>query len=118
MHVNSTGTVWGKDKTKRFVMDRRIPLGPGQYKSDYIPSKPEDKAGLSVGHFRSNTARTYFDSLIYKSNVDATIKERAKSIFKTKEPGPGQYDYNSSSFAMGDKPFSFQFFGSTVERFT
>lgn len=74
MHVNSTGCVWGKDKTKRFVMDRRIALGPGQYKADYSPSKPEDKANLGAGHFRSATARTYFDSLIYKSNVDSTVQ--------------------------------------------
>lgn len=72
-------------------MDKKIPLGPGQYKADYIPSKPDDKAGLSSGQFRSATARTYFDSLIYKSNVDSTVHERAKSIFKTKDPGPGQY---------------------------
>ena len=54
-------------------MDKRIALGPGQYKADYIPSKPDDKAGLSSGQFRSATARTYFDSLIYKSNVDSTV---------------------------------------------
>lgn len=98
-------------------MDRKIPLGPGQYKADYTPSKPDDKAGLSSGHFRSATARTYFDSMIYRTNVDSTVQERAKQIFKTKDPAPGQYDYNSSSFAVKDKPFSFQFFGSTVERF-
>jgi hypothetical protein len=69
VHVNSTGTVWGKDKTKRFVMDRKIALGPGQYKADYQPSRPEDKANLSSGNFRSTTVKSYFDSLIYKSNV-------------------------------------------------
>lgn len=41
LHVNSTGSVWGKDKTKRFVMERRIALGPGQYKADYHPSRPD-----------------------------------------------------------------------------
>lgn len=118
-HVNSTGSVWGKDTTKRFVADKkRISLGPGQYKADYNPSRPDDKAGLSAGHFRSNTARTYFDSMIYRSNVDATVQERAKSTFKTKDPAPGQYDCPSSSFVTKDKPFSFQFFGSTVERFS
>ena len=75
-HVNSTGAVWGKDKTKRFVMDRKIPLGPGQYRADYHPAKPDEKAGLSAGHFRSATTRSYFDSLIYKSNVNNTVKER------------------------------------------
>ena len=56
--------------------------------------------------------------MIYRTNVDATVQERAKGIFKSKDPAPGQYDYNSSSFAVRDKPFSFQFFGSTVERFS
>jgi hypothetical protein len=118
VHVNSTGSVWGKDKTKRFLMERKLPVGPGQYKVDYNPSRPDEKAGLSSGHFRSATARTYFDSMIYKSNIDATVLERAKNIFKSKEPAPGQYDFNTSSFAVRDKPFSFQFFGSTVERFS
>lgn len=117
-HVNSTGSVWGKDKTKRFIMERRIALGPGQYKADYNPSRPDDKANLSSGQFRSATVRTYFDSLIYHTNIEATAKERSRNIFKTKEPAPGQYDYNASSFSMKDKPFSFQFFGSTVERFS
>ena len=118
-HVNSTGSVWGKDKTKRFVMDRKIPLGPGQYRADYHPAKPDEKAGLSAGHFRSATARSYFDSLIYRTNVDNTVQDRSKGgIFKTKDPAPGQYECNQSSFATRDKPFSFQFFGSTVERFT
>ena len=58
-HVNSTGTVWGKDKTRRFVPDRKIALGPGQYKAEYKPSRPDDKAGLSAGHFRSATTRTF-----------------------------------------------------------
>ena len=34
-------------------MDRKIPLGPGQYRADYHPAKPDEKAGLSAGHFRS-----------------------------------------------------------------
>lgn len=51
-------------------MDRRIALGPGQYKADYIPSRPDDKANLSSGQFRSATVRTYFDSLIYRTNND------------------------------------------------
>ena len=117
-HINSTGTIWGKDKTKRFVMDRKIALGPGQYKADYNPSRPEDKANLSAGHFRSGTVRTYFDSLIYKTNNEGVVQDRAKHIFKTKDPAPGQYEVNSSSFSSGEKPFSFQFFGSTVQRFT
>ena len=71
--MNSTGAVWGKDKTKRFIMDRKIPLGPGQYRADYKPAKPDEKAGLSAGHFRSATARSYFDSLIYRSNQDHTV---------------------------------------------
>lgn len=95
-------------------MDRKNALGPGQYKADYKPSRPDDKANLSSGHFRSATVRTYFDSLIYKTNVDATAEDRKKIIFKTKDPAPGQYDYNTSSFAIKEKPFSFQFFGSTV----
>lgn len=55
-------------------MDRRIPLGPGQYKADYIPSRPEDKANLNSGHFRSGTVRTYFDSLIYRTNNETTAQ--------------------------------------------
>ena len=98
MHVNSTGSVWGKDRTKRFVMERQIALGPGQYKADYLPSRPDDKANLSSGHFRSGTVRTYFDSLIYKTNVEARLQERAKDAFKSKEPAPGQYECNASSF--------------------
>ena len=39
-----------------------------------IPSKPDEKAGLSAGHFRSATARTYFDSMIYRSNIDSTVQ--------------------------------------------
>ncbi len=99
-------------------MDRKIALGPGQYKADYNPSRPEDKANLSAGHFRSGTVRTYFDSLIYKTNNEGVVQDRAKQIFKTKDPAPGQYEVNSSSFSSGEKPFSFQFFGSTVQRFT
>lgn len=72
---------------------------------------------MSSGNFRSATVRTYFDSLIYRTNNEETAHERAKNIFKTKEPAPGQYDYNTSAFSLKDKPFSFQFFGSTVERF-
>lgn len=78
MHVNSTGAVWGKDRTKRFIMNRSIPLGPGQYKPDYKPSRPEDKANLSSGHFRSATVRTYFDSMIYKSNINEIVEEKKK----------------------------------------
>ena len=95
-------------------MDRRIPLGPGQYRADYKPSKPDEKAGLSAGHFRSATARSYFDSLIYRTNQENTVQERTKGIFKIKDPAPGQYECSPSSFAVRDKPFSFQFFGSTV----
>lgn len=117
MHVNSTSTVWGKDKTKRFVSERKIPIGPGQYKIDYNPSRPEDKANLSNSYFRSATVRTYFDTLLYKTNLENVANERVKNAYKSKEPAPGQYEANPSSFIPKEKPFSFQFFGSTVERF-
>ena len=59
-------------------MERKIALGPGQYKAEYIPSRPDEKANLSAGHFRSTSVRTYFDSLIYHTNNEVTLKERAK----------------------------------------
>ena len=58
-------------------MDRKIALGPGQYKADYNPLRPDQKANLSAGHFRSTSVRTYFDSLIYRTNNEQTLKERA-----------------------------------------
>ncbi len=81
-------------------MDKTFAVGPGQYKVDYNPSRPQDKANLSTGHFRSATVRTHFDSLIYKTNVESTAEQRNKNNYKSKQPAPGQYEYNASSFNL------------------
>lgn len=113
-YLNSTSTVWGKDKSKRFSVDLDSEVGPGKYDSDYNPIKPDDKVKQASSHFKSNLVRTYWDSLMYNTNVDETAKVRENSKFKSKQPAPGQYEINQSSMKIQDKPFSFQFFGSTV----
>lgn len=117
-YLNSTSTVWGKDKIKRFSLDSKSDVGPGKYNATFNPIKPEDKVNQPSSHFKSNTVRTYFDSIIYKTNLSETAKNREGSNFKTKDPAPGQYETNISSIKVGEKPYALQFFGSTVERFS
>ena len=49
--------------------------------------------------------------------MDETAKMRGETNYKVKEPAPGHYETNLSSLKVQEKPFSFQFLGSTVERF-
>lgn len=49
--------------------------------------------------------------------MDETAKMRGETNYKVKDPAPGHYETNFSSLKVQEKPFSFQFFGSTVERF-
>lgn len=53
MYLNSTGTVWGKDKTRRFSADRANEVGPGKYRIDFNPIKAEDKINQPSSHFKS-----------------------------------------------------------------
>lgn len=46
--------------------------------------RPEDKVNQASSNFKSSTVRTYFDSLIYKTNLNETAKIRDKSKFKCK----------------------------------
>lgn len=62
--------------------------------------KPEDKIPQPSAHFKSNTVRTYFDSLFYKTNISETAKARDLSHFKTKDPAPGHYEVNVSSLKL------------------
>jgi len=83
--------VWGKDKSIRFSIDDKAEVGPGKYNPDFHHSRPEDKIDQASAHFKSNTVRTYFDSLIYKTNINETAKIRDMAHFKAKDPAPGQY---------------------------
>ena len=98
-------------------MDSKQPLGPGKYNAEFHPVRPEDKVKQPSHNFKSGTVRTYFDSLIYRSNNTDVVEERNKSHYISRDPAPGQYEINTSSIRTKEKPFSFQFFGSTVERF-
>ena len=75
-YLNSTSTVWGKDKTRRFSVDSRSEVGPGKYNSEYNPIKPEDKVSQPSSHFKSSLVRTYWDSIFYKTNLNETAKVR------------------------------------------
>ena len=52
---------------------------------------PEYKANPSSS-FVSETVRTYFDKLYYKTNQHLKAKLRMQAKYKSSEPGPGLYD--------------------------
>lgn len=56
-HLNLTSTVWGKDKTRRFSVDKVNEVGPGKYRLDFSKFKQENQQS---SHFKSATVRTYF----------------------------------------------------------
>lgn len=60
----------------------------------------QEKEIQPSSNFKSATVRTYFDSLLYKTNLNKTARERDHGSFKNKDPAPGQYDVNKSSFAI------------------
>ncbi len=97
MKLNSTSTVWGKDKTRRFSLDHTVDVGPGKYQLDLKRLKGDKSPS---GNFKSATVRTYFESLYFKTNLNKTARERDVSHFKPKEPAPGQYEVNKSSFQI------------------
>lgn len=78
-YLNSTGTVWGKDKVKRFSMDESSNVGPGQYNVLHNQER-QDKIS---SQFKSATVRTYFDSLLYKTNTAEVAKQRDSLQFKS-----------------------------------
>jgi hypothetical protein len=92
-------------------------VGPGKYQLDLNKLRVGEKGNSPSSNFKSATVRTFFESLYYKTNLNKTARERDMNHFKSKDPAPGQYDVNKSSLQIKEKPFSFQFFGSTVERF-
>ena len=109
------GALRGKDHVKRFSTNVEPNVGPGKY-TPTEGRKPDYKYNPS-STFVSDTVRTHFDSLYFKTNQNFKAKIRMKSNYKAPEPGPGQYDCNISAIQLKTTPFPFQFFGSTVERF-
>lgn len=74
------GALWGKDHVKRFSMHIEPNVGPGKY-SPTDGRKPEYKYNPS-STFVSDTVRTHFDSLYFKTNQNFKAKIRMKSNFK------------------------------------
>lgn len=93
--INSKGTVWTKDKVKRFIDRPNVDIGPGKYDTEVHPHK--NAVELSP-IFKSGTVRTFFDTILYNSNSEYVVEQRKQRKFKSVNPAPGQYNLNDSSF--------------------
>jgi len=112
-HINSKGTVWTKDRVERFRKLQKSQIGPGKYQ---VESVKHDERESSI--FKSNTVRTFLDTLMYGSQNEDVVKIRQKKHYKAPAPAPGDYNSEQSSFKTVEKiPEEYQFFGSSIDRF-
>ena len=78
------GGVWGKDAINRFKSNENTTsnnLGPGKY---YLKKEvePDYKANPSSS-FVSETVRTYFDKLLFKTNQHFKARLRMQANYKS-----------------------------------
>ena len=87
------GTEWSKSKARRFeetAQNNRT--GPGSYNPKF--TLYESKSGAKAA-FRSQNAKSYFDSAKFKSCHQPYIDLMNKLDIKDDTPGPGNYEIQS-----------------------
>lgn len=107
-------STWGKDRVDRFSQKCYTEVGPGKY--DHEAKVFRKKKNNPMGGFASNTVRSMFDSIIYNTSNQDTLKLRETGHFKTNLPAPGSYELHSKSLNESEK-YKNQSFGSTNKRF-
>ncbi|CAD8119227.1 unnamed protein product [Paramecium sonneborni] len=107
------GISWDKSIKPRFQQEQSTEIGPGKYNiCDEKKKKNKSPA------FLSETVRSYYDKLIYKTNREINAGLRKQINYKDQySPGPGQYNDGRVSIKVQKKAKEFQFFGSSLERF-
>ncbi|CAD8101748.1 unnamed protein product [Paramecium primaurelia] len=107
------GISWDKSTKPRFQQEQSTDLGPGKYN---VPDEKKRKNKSPA--FLSETVRSYYDKLIYKTNREINAGLRKQINYKDQySPGPGQYNDFRASIKVQKKAKEFQFFGSSLERF-
>ncbi|CAD8071620.1 unnamed protein product [Paramecium primaurelia] len=107
------GLSWDKSTRPRFDQEQTNEIGPGKYN---IVEEKKRRNGSPA--FLSESVRSYYDQLIYKTNREINAGLRKQINFKDQySPGPGQYNENRVAIKIQQKAKEFQFFGSSLERF-
>ncbi|CAD8185804.1 unnamed protein product [Paramecium octaurelia] len=107
------GISWNKSNQPRFQQEQSTDLGPGKYNI-----AEEKKKKNRCPAFLSETVRSYYDKLIYKTNREINAGLMKQINYKDQySPGPGQYNDCRVSIKIQKKAQEYQFFGSSLERF-
>ncbi|CAD8092784.1 unnamed protein product [Paramecium primaurelia] len=107
------GISWDKSTKPRFQQEQSTDIGPGKY--NVVDEKKRKNKSPA---FLSETVRSYYDKLIYKTNREINAGLRKQINYKDQySPGPGQYNDGRVSIKVQKKAREFQFFGSSLERF-